>query len=207
MEKGQLVVSHCGGSVGDRKDDPDEMDEEIFSAMTGSKPDYKPKPTVNEGGMISAMLSHSVPKGRRVVTNEGQEDRAMISAMLSVEDGVNEEARVSPLLELGNSVDIFAAVSYIDLNGLAKTFTISYPGNEMSVQVGLNATRCNLTFPTGSVCSFDGHRSPNNVVDIFGNLGDVYIAKITKRNSGYTVAITNIGQWESQDSDFKRLLA
>jgi hypothetical protein len=75
-----------------------------------------------------------------------------------------------------------------------RTFTISYTGDDITLEVTLNTTTATYTFPSGSLCSSEGTASGDNTLSLSGVSGDKYIIAIKKIGSAYYVACKNFGQ-------------
>lgn len=75
-----------------------------------------------------------------------------------------------------------------------RTFTISYTGDDITLEVTLSATTATYTFPAGSLCVSEGVASGDNTLPLAGVSGDKYIVAIKKIGSAYYVACKNFGQ-------------
>jgi hypothetical protein len=103
---------------------------------------------------------------------------------------------------LVNSAGALTDASTIDLTGIkhtlttasSRTFTISYTGDDITMEVTLNATTATQTFPATALCVSDGAASGDNTCPMSGASGDKYIFTIKKIGSNYYVACKNWGQ-------------
>jgi|SRR5690606_10566904 len=70
------------------------------------------------------------------------------------------------------------------------TFTSSYTGDDITIELTLNTTETEWTFPSGSLCVSDGVSSGSNVLTLVGVSGDEYVVSLKKRSAGgyYVVA-------------------
>jgi hypothetical protein len=91
----------------------------------------------------------------------------------------------------------------IDLTGskhtlataLGRTFTNSFTGDFIEIDITLSATSATFTFPVGYLCSFAGTASGDNTLVITGaTSGDIISVAIKKNGSQYLVAAANFGQ-------------
>lgn len=82
----------------------------------------------------------------------------------------------------------------ITTSSATRTFTITYTGDEITLQVTLNATSSTFTFPATSLCISDGLSSGDNTCPLAGVSGDIYIIVVKKIGSNYRVVAKNFGQ-------------
>jgi hypothetical protein len=75
-----------------------------------------------------------------------------------------------------------------------RTFTITYTGDDITLEVTLSNTGAVYTFPATALCVSDGVASGNNTLTLAGVSGDKYIIGIKKIGSAYYVASKNFGQ-------------
>jgi hypothetical protein len=70
------------------------------------------------------------------------------------------------------------------------TFTSSYTGDDITIELTLNTTETEWTFPSGSLCVSEGVSSGSNVLSLVGVSGDEYVVSLKKRSAGgyYVVA-------------------
>lgn len=105
-------------------------------------------------------------------------------------------------LKVALTASALADAATIDITGsshtltsaLGRTFTISATGNDLTIELTLNATSATYTFPVGSLCVVEGVVSGDNTAALEGVSGDKYIIAIKKVDSNYYVAIKNFGQ-------------
>lgn len=73
----------------------------------------------------------------------------------------------------------------------SRTFTISHVGDDIIIEVTLNATSATFTFPNGTKCWSQGTASGDNTMSLSGTSGDRYIVGIWKIGSNYYAAANN----------------
>lgn len=93
----------------------------------------------------------------------------------------------------GASIDL-TAIKHTLTTASGRTFTISYTGDDITVEVTLNAASATQTFPVGSLCVSEGIASGDNTCALAGVSGDKYIIAIKKIGSAYYVVAKNFGQ-------------
>ncbi len=76
----------------------------------------------------------------------------------------------------------------------ARTFTISYAGDDITIEVILANTGAVYTFPATALCVSEGIASGDNTLTLSGTSGDKYIIAIKKIGSNYYVVAKNFGQ-------------
>lgn len=76
----------------------------------------------------------------------------------------------------------------------AITFTNSFVGDVIVIEVTLSATSSTFTFPSGYLCKTDGTASGDNTCALSGTSGDKYVICILKIGSNYYVSANNLGQ-------------
>lgn len=97
-------------------------------------------------------------------------------------------------LTSGATIDLTAAKHTLTTALSAITFTVSFTGEDIVIEITLNATSSTLTFPAGSLCVSDGEASGDNTCALSGASGDKYIVALKKIGSVYYVAAKNFGQ-------------
>ena len=75
-----------------------------------------------------------------------------------------------------------------------RSFTISYLGDEITLEVILNTTSATYTFPATTLCVSEGTASGDNILALAGVSGDKYIICIKKIGSNYYVVAKNFKQ-------------
>lgn len=131
-----------------------------------------------------------------------------VSPIASTQSQVNAGAAsgyVNPLTlknKDGDSV-ILTDAATIDLTSdkhtlstaTGRTFTNSFIGDFIVLNITLSATSATFTFPIGYLCSFAGIASGDNTLVIIGaTSGDLISVGILKNGSQYLVAAQNYGQ-------------
>ena len=75
------------------------------------------------------------------------------------------------------------------------TFTNSFVGDFIELDITLNATSATFTFPSGYLCAFGGTASGDNTLVVTGaTSGDLITVGIMKNGSQYKVLAINMGQ-------------
>lgn len=91
-------------------------------------------------------------------------------------------------------IDLSSDYSTLTSSSATRQFTISYLGNDMTLEVILNTTNALYTFPGNSLAVSEGVASNNNVLSLSGSSGDHYIIGIKLINGTYYVVGKNFGQ-------------
>lgn len=92
------------------------------------------------------------------------------------------------------SMDLTAIKHTLTTSSATRTFTISYTGDDITLEVTLNATSSIFTFPATSLCVSEGVASGDNTCSLSGVSGDIYLFAIKKIGSNYRVVAKNFGQ-------------
>lgn len=92
------------------------------------------------------------------------------------------------------SMDLTAIKHTLTTSSATRTFTISYTGDDISLEITLNATASTLTFPATSLCVSEGVATGDNTCPLAGASGDIYMIAIKKIGSNYRVVCKNFGQ-------------
>lgn len=94
----------------------------------------------------------------------------------------------------GASMDLTATKHTLASSSATRTFTISYTGDDIILDVILSAVTSTYTFPGTALVVSEGVASGNNTGVLTGVSGDHYIIGIKKIGSNYFVIIKNFGQ-------------
>lgn len=110
--------------------------------------------------------------------------------------GYTPQATVNSATALvdGATIDLTAIKHTLASSSATRTFTISYTGDDISLEVTLSNTAATYTFPATSLCVSEGVASGDNTLSLSGVSGDKYIIAIKKIGSAYYVASKNFGQ-------------
>lgn len=108
-------------------------------------------------------------------------------------DDVIKSSPVATLTDAA-TVDIASKNQTLVTSDATKTFTISYIGDDSTLEVTLNAASATFTFPATALCISEGTASGDNTLSLSGVSGDKYIIGIKKIGSAYYVASKNFGQ-------------
>lgn len=111
-------------------------------------------------------------------------------AVIGVQDLVNS---ATALVDAA-SMDLTAIKHTLTTSSATRTFTISYTGDDITLEVTLNASASTFTFPATALCVSEGNASGDNTCALSGTSGDKYIIAIKKIGSAYYVVAKNFGQ-------------
>lgn len=149
--------------------------------------------------IVFAQLGTSVPDAD--ATTKGIVERAIQS---ETNTGSDDTRFVTPLqvksrdgdsvaLTDGASIDI-TSDKHTLTTALGRTFTISFVGENITIELTLTAASATQTFPSGSLCVSEGLASEDNTCPLAGTSGDKYIISIKKIGSAYYVVAKNFRQ-------------
>ncbi len=94
----------------------------------------------------------------------------------------------------GGTIDLTATKHTLATSSATRTFTISYTGDDITMEVTLSNTAATYTFPAAALCVSEGVASGNNTLALAGVSGDKYIITVKKIGSAYYVVSKNFGQ-------------
>lgn len=166
---------------------------------------------VNKKAPKSAFGLQSVQAGTNVTIDDTDPSNPIINAsggggsgtVESVTgDGVDNTDPANPVITNIHSATALTDAASIDLTAIkhtlatssSRTFTISYTGDDITMEVTLNATSATQTFPAGSLCVSEGIATGDNTCPMAGVSGDKYMFAIKKIDSAYYVVCKNFGQ-------------
>lgn len=92
------------------------------------------------------------------------------------------------------TMDLSSAKQTLTTSSVTRTFTISYIGDDITLEVILNAISSTFIFPATALCVSEGIASGDNTLSLSGVSGDKYIIGIKKIGSTYYVVSKNFGQ-------------
>lgn len=92
------------------------------------------------------------------------------------------------------TIDLDSTKQTLASAAASRTFTISYEGDNITIEVVLSNTAATYTFPATALCVSEGIASGNNTLSLSGVSGDRYIISILKVGYNYYVASKNFGQ-------------
>ena len=118
-------------------------------------------------------------------------DNTSLAADLDAKLNVENTAEV---LVNAASMDLTAAKHTLTSSSATRTFTISYEGDDITIEVTLANTAATYTFPATALCVSEGVASGDNTLPLVGISGDKYIIGIKKIGSAYYVVGKNFGQ-------------
>lgn len=93
-----------------------------------------------------------------------------------------------------STIDLTSPKHTLASSSATRTFTISYVGDDITIELTLSATSTTYTFPVTSLCVSEGISSGNNILGLSGVSGDKYIIAIKKIGTAYYVVSKNFGQ-------------
>jgi len=94
----------------------------------------------------------------------------------------------------GATIDLTSTKHTLTTARSAITFTRSFLGDDIILEIILNATALTLTFPSGYLCLSEGTASGDNTCSLSGTSGDKYVLAIVKIGSNNYVSCKNMGQ-------------
>lgn len=118
-------------------------------------------------------------------------------------DNIALKAELDSKLEIATDSIVLTDAAIIDLtannqtltsSNSTRTFIISYLGDDLTIEVILNNTVADYTFPETSLCVSEGIATGNNILPLSGTSGDRYIIAIKKIGTIYYVVGKNFGQ-------------
>lgn len=131
-------------------------------------------------------------------TNTGTDDARIVTPLkLANYTGVtNKQLLVNSATALtdASSMDLTAIKHTLTTSSATRTFTITYTGDDICIEVTLNTATSTFTFPATSLCVSEGIASGDNTCVLSGSSGDKYIVAIKKVGSAYYVVSKNFGQ-------------
>jgi hypothetical protein len=129
------------------------------------------------------------------VTNGSEDSKYVLSVLVNgVETTVAEFAGTPTALVDASSMALTNAKHTLASSSATRTFTISYTGDDITLEVTLNTTAATYTFPASALCVSEGTASGANTLTLSGVSGDKYIIAIKKMGSAYYVVSKNFGQ-------------
>lgn len=103
---------------------------------------------------------------------------------------VNSESALTD----ASTIDLTAAKHTLSSSSATRTFTISYTGDDIVIEVTLSTTSATYTFPATALCVSEGFATGDNTLPLTGASGDKYIITVKKVGSNYYVVSKNFGQ-------------
>lgn len=92
------------------------------------------------------------------------------------------------------SMDLTAIKHTLTTSSATRTFTISYTGDDITLEVTLNSTASVFTFPATTLCRYEGTSSGDNTMTLSGVSADKHIIAIKKIGSNYYAVGVNMKQ-------------
>lgn len=101
---------------------------------------------------------------------------------------------ISEIITDAATIDLSASKQTLTTSSATRTFTISYLGDDITLELILNTTSSVFTFPATSLTVSEGIASGDNTLTLSGASGDRYIIGIKKIGSNYYVVSKNFTQ-------------
>lgn len=130
------------------------------------------------------------------VVQGGVNKQSTPNAIAALADPAGKQNLVNAAVALtsGATIDLTAIKHTLTTAEAAITFTISYTGDDITMEVTLNATSSTFTFPAGTLCVSEGVASGDNTAGLAGVSGDIYMITIKKIGSTYRAVVKNFLQ-------------
>ena len=154
-------------------------DADLFELLQGGVNKKAPKSAIAGGGGTWGSITGTLSNQTDLQTALNAK-QALVNAATALVDGA--------------TIDL-TAIKHTLTTSSSRTFTISYTGDNITLEVTLNATTSTFTFPATALCRSDGAATGDNTLPLNGASGDKYIIAIKKIGSAYYVASAN---FESQ---------
>lgn len=159
---------------------------------------------VSDGDKGDVVVSSSGTVWTVDSSSESQAGKIELATQSETNTGTDDARAVTPLKikNLDRSVVALVDGGTIDITGpkhtlstsSSRTFTISYTGDDITLEITLSATSATQTFPAAALCVSEGVASGDNTLPMLGTSGDKYIIAIKKVGSAYYVVGKNFGQ-------------
>lgn len=128
------------------------------------------------------------------VTNTSDANKPVSTAQQTALDLKAFIANAAVALTDAASMDLTAIKHTLTTSSSTRAFTIGFTGDDITLEITLNATVSALTFPATALCVSEGVASGDNVLLLNGVSGDKYMVAIKKIGSAYYVACKNFAQ-------------
>lgn len=92
------------------------------------------------------------------------------------------------------TIDLSTAKHTLISSSAARTFTISYPGDDITLEVTLNNTLAVYTFPVTALGVSEGVATGDNTITLTGSSSNKYIIGIKKIGNAYYVVSKNFSE-------------
>src|SRR5690606_18451019 len=152
-------------------------------------------PDLNQRGLNSStVLRETIIPRIDIITSDGstvEVQKVPLNNGDSVVEITIQDSTEAEALTSAATIDLTSAKHTLTTDRSAITFTISYSGDEILIEITLNATESTFTFPEGSLCISEGTSSGDNTLSLSGTSGDKYILGVTKVGSNYYVGAKN----------------
>jgi len=131
--------------------------------------------------------------GNETTASANTADRVRDMLISLIDSKQNNIKLVTALVDAA-TIDLSGPVHTLATSSATRTFTISYTGDDIVLEITLSATASTLTFPVASLCISEASVSGDNTCALSGTSGDVYMIAIKKVGSNYRVVCKNFGQ-------------
>lgn len=128
------------------------------------------------------------------VNNTSDANKPVSTAQQTAIDLKVDKVNAAVAITDAATVDLTAIKHTLATSNATKTVTISYTGDDITLELMLNTVSSIFTFPASALCVSEGVASGNNTAGLSGVSGDKYIIGIKKIGSAYYVACKNFGQ-------------
>lgn len=119
---------------------------------------------------------------------------AAVAVLAAIVDLKQALVNAAVALVDGAVMDLTAIKHTLASSSATRTFTISYTGDDITLEVTLGTDTATYTFPAASLCVSEGVASGNNTLTLSGVSGDKYVIAIKKIGAAYYVVCKNFGQ-------------
>lgn len=142
------------------------------------------------GGTMSGNIAMGTNKVTGLGAGSANGDAIRYEQHILKQDLANSATSITD----ASTMDLTAIKHTLTTSSATRTFTISYTGDDITLEVTLNAISSTFTFPATSLCVSEGIASGDNLLSLSGVSGDKYMIAIKKVGSNYRVVCKNFGQ-------------
>lgn len=123
-------------------------------------------------------------------TDGAPDQNSVVDALALKQDLVNTAVAITD----ASTMDLTAIKHTLTTSSATRTFTISYTGDDITLEVILSAVSSVFTFPATSLCISEGISTGDNTCPLAGVSGDTYLIAIKKVGSNYRLVCKNFKQ-------------
>jgi hypothetical protein len=132
-------------------------------------------------------------KNASVAASQNEMNAGEVASKFATPKTLNDLDTDSVALVDGATIDL-TGPKHTLATATGRTFTNSFTGDFIEIDITLSATSATFTFPAGYLCSFAGTASGDNTLPVTATSGDLISVAIKKNGSQYLVAAANFGQ-------------